>query len=181
MQLLHKTTQQASSASCAEQLLNALPAVMRFVRTHMRSNRNAGLSIPQFRTLVLLQSSPTINLSGVADFLGASLPTASRIISCLVSKGFVVRRESPCDRRQVELIVTSRGVAIMKQSRAATQERLAIEIETLSSSQRVAVLEAMSALHKLFVPRDCPPRIVASKKNGCAARRGRAARLSDRS
>jgi DNA-binding MarR family transcriptional regulator len=153
MQLLRETTHDsASAANCAEQLLLTLPPVMRFVRSHMRSHRNKGLSIPQFRTLVLLQSAPTTNLSGVADFLGSSLPTASRIVSCLVSKKFVHRRECPCDRRQVELLVTSRGAAMMQKSRTVTQQMLANELQTLPAEQRGTVLSAMKALHELFTP-----------------------------
>src|SRR4051812_46948573 len=106
MQLLSEATILAPAKTkddCALQLLDALPPVMRFVRKHMRSNRARGLSIPQFRVMALLASIPSANLSAVADFLGASLPTTSRIVSGLVKNGLIERRESQNDRRQVEL------------------------------------------------------------------------------
>src|SRR5947207_9419515 len=126
MQLLSDATNVAvSPETCAEQLLDALPPVMRVVRKHMRSHRSKGLSLPQFRTVGLLRAAPAVNLSAVADILGASLPTASRIVSGLVSRGFVNRKECPNDRRQVELALTNRGAAMIQSARSAARARLA--------------------------------------------------------
>src|SRR3954467_6157218 len=100
MQLLSKATNRLDPESpqrCASEILDALPPVMRFVRKHMRSHRTKGLSLPQFRTLALLRSVPSANLSAVAEFLGASLPTASRIVSGLVSKRLLQRHEHSDD------------------------------------------------------------------------------------
>jgi DNA-binding MarR family transcriptional regulator len=151
MQPLHHAIQSASSEDCAQELLLALPPVMRFVRKHMRSHRG-GLSVAQFRTLVLLESSPTKNLSAVAEFLGVSLPTASRIVTCMVGKGFIDRRECPSDRRQLELILTSQGAAVMEKSRRGTQQHLAKELKSLGESDRCAMLKSMQLLHEVFAP-----------------------------
>jgi DNA-binding MarR family transcriptional regulator len=125
--------------------------MMRFVRKHMRSHRG-GLSVAQFRTLILLESSPTKNLSAVAEFLGVSLPTASRIVTCMVRKGFIDRRECPEDRRHLELVLTTQGAAVMEKSRRATQQHLAQELNSLSDSQRCSILSAMFSLHAVFTP-----------------------------
>jgi DNA-binding MarR family transcriptional regulator len=151
MQPLPDAIQSASSEDCAQELLLALPQVMRFVRKHMRTHRG-GLSVAQFRTLILLESSPTKNLSAVAEFLGVSLPTASRIVTCMVRKGFVDRRECPEDRRHLELVLTTQGAAVMERSRRATQQQLAGEMKSLSESDRCAMLKAMQLLHSLFMP-----------------------------
>src|SRR4051812_50176626 len=110
MQLLsYAIIAHATPDDCAEALLDVLPPVTRVVRRHMRSNKSRGLSLPRFRTLALLRAAPSANLSAVADFLGASLPTASRIVSGLVAKGFVVRREHADDRRPGGLGATPPG------------------------------------------------------------------------
>src|ERR1700733_3953284 len=150
MQPLRDAIQPASSEDCAQELLLALPQVMRFVRKHIRSHRG-GLSVPQFRTLILLESSPTKNLSAVAEFLGVSLPTASRIVTCMVRKGFVDRRECPDDRRHLELVLTTQGAAVMEKSRRATQQHLAQEMKSLSEADRCSMLKAMQLLHALFM------------------------------
>jgi DNA-binding MarR family transcriptional regulator len=151
MQLLSKTTNSSASA-CAERLLDALPPIMRVVRRHMRSHRDKGLSLPQFRALVLLRSAPEANLSAVADFLGASLPTASRIVTGLVAKGYVFRRECPGDRRQVKLALTPRGAAALKSAHDAARTQLARTMESLSQSDRRTVLRATELLYLLFSP-----------------------------
>src|SRR2546423_12526881 len=99
MQLLPKLMiAPATSERCAEALLDALPPVMRVVRRQMRSHRSRGLSLAQFRTLALLRAARSANLSAVADFFGGSLPTASRVVSGFVGKGFVARRAGAEDR-----------------------------------------------------------------------------------
>lgn len=155
MQLLSEETKIKaldSALACAEQMLDALPPVTRFVRRHMRGNRSKGLSVPQFRTLVLLRSAPAVNLSVVAEFLDVSLPTTSRIVSGLVDHGLVQRRERPCDRRQIELEITPDGSAALESARQATQSKLATELVTLSESDRQAIAQAMQALQSLFAP-----------------------------
>jgi DNA-binding MarR family transcriptional regulator len=152
MQPLHATTHSPPPQLCAQRLLDVLPAVMRFVRKHMRSQRSRGLSVPQFRALFFLQNTPDANLSCVAEFLGASLPTASRIVTCLVAKGFVTRRASATDRRQVRLVLTGSGKTVMEKARRVTQERLATELQSLDAEDRSALLRAMDGLSSVFAP-----------------------------
>src|SRR4051795_4173080 len=109
MQLLLDASKTLSSAEgCAANLLDALPSVMWFVRQNMRSRRSQGLSVPQFRVLVLLHRFPETSLSVVSEHLGSTLPTASRIVGGLVGKGLVARRSCSEDRRQVALQLTEK-------------------------------------------------------------------------
>ena len=136
----------------ARELLEALPPLMRFVRKHMRSHRTEGLSVPQFRTLMALGLTPPMKLSAVADFLGASPPTTSRIVSKLVRKGLVTRSECARDRRQIDLRLTGRGQRVREIARAATQAVLAQELATLNPREQRAVVVAMKSLGGLFAP-----------------------------
>jgi DNA-binding MarR family transcriptional regulator len=113
----------------------------------MRRHRK-GLSVPQFRALVQIQANPEISLSCVAEHLGASLPTTSRLIANLVTKGFLTRTESPSDRRQVELALTPRGMAIIDAARAASIEQMEREFEPLPPADRATVCEAMGILSR---------------------------------
>jgi DNA-binding MarR family transcriptional regulator len=131
-------------------MLEAMPQVMWFIRRHMRQHRTRGMSIPQFRTLVLLDAHPTASLSMVADHLGSSLPTASRIVSGLVTKGLVVRQTCASDRRQCELQLTGTGRAVLSAGRRATEDRLAAELARLGDSERETVAAAMDLLARAF-------------------------------
>ena len=134
------------------EMLDALPPVMRVVRKHMRSHRVAGMSVPQFRVMAYLRAEPAAKLRAVAEFLGASMPTTSRIVSGLVSKGLVHRCERSKDRRCVDLALTPRGISVIDQARRATRMQLAKELEALGNDQRRAILMGMQSLRSLFAP-----------------------------
>src|SRR5215213_8530227 len=116
MQLLHDATTRSRATSpdaCARAMLDGMPQVMWFLRRQMRRHRTHRLSVPQFRTLVLLDRYPAASLSAVADHLGSALPTASRIVAGLVSKGLVVRRACASDQRQVALGLSAKGRSVL--------------------------------------------------------------------
>src|SRR4051794_1070087 len=98
---------------CARAMLDGLPQVMWFIRQHMRRHRTRGLSVPQFRALVLMDRFPEASLSAIAEHLGSTLPSASRLVTGLVDKGLVVRESSSTDRRRVSLFLTPRGRAVL--------------------------------------------------------------------
>lgn len=151
VQLLPLTTNSPVSAeACASEILDALPPVMRVVRKHMRSHRAHGLSVPQFRVMAYLRTQPAAKLSMAAEFLGASMPTTSRIVSGLVRKGFVQRRQRSKDRRCVDLALTARGTSVIDKARRATRRQLAEELSGLDQAQLREILSGMQSLRALF-------------------------------
>lgn len=153
MQLLPPATESGGpSQAVAQELLEALPPVMRFLRRHMKCRKNRIVSVPQFRALALLGSAPSANLSAVADHLMTSLPTASRVVSGLVTRGLVARQECSTDRRQVELVLTAKGLQTLRQSQAVAKERLVEELASLDAAQLRTVSKAMGLLHSVFSP-----------------------------
>jgi DNA-binding MarR family transcriptional regulator len=140
----------ASASRCAAAMLDGLPPVMWFIRCHMRKHRTRGLSVPQFRALALLDRYPTASLSLVAEHLGSSQPSASRLISGLVSRGLVTRREAAEDRRQIALLLTPRGESVLRAAQQATQESVAAEIEKLTGPERATIESAMKMLRAVF-------------------------------
>src|SRR5439155_14758592 len=147
-----------SADACARAMLDGLPPVMWFIRCHMRKHRTAGLSVPQFRALCLIDRYPTVGLSLVAEHLGCSQPAASRLIQGLVGRGLVERREGRDDRRQIALALTPRGRSSLSAARDATQKRLADEIDRLAEKERKTVVAAMNALREVF-----------ESKSGCSS------------
>ncbi len=134
-----------------------LPPVMWFIRRHMRKHRSGGLSVPQFRALTLIDRAPKATLSLVAEYMGTSQPSASRLITGLVSKGFVTRKECSKDRRQVSLALTPRGRNAFESAQHATQQRIAEKIHSLSDADRSSIGAAMQMLQDVFVKNDCEP------------------------
>lgn len=125
------------------------PGVTWFIRRQMRGHRR-NLSVPQFRTLLRVNHHPGTSLSDVAEHLGVSLPTSSRIVDGLVKKGYLTRCGSVCDRRQIALGLSPSGRAVLNAARAATQTQLETKLGRLNDSQRGALLKAMQILRQVF-------------------------------
>ena len=132
----------------ANALLTHLPVVMWFVRRHMRSGRAKGLSVPQFRVLVRAERQGT--MSDVASCLGTTLPTASRIVSGLVAKGYLQRAESAEDRRCRHLSLTPSGQRVLREAFGVTRQAMASELKHLSAAQCRGIADAMSLLGGIF-------------------------------
>ncbi len=141
---------------CARALLDGLPPVMWFIRAHMRRHRTYGISVPQFRTLVLIDRYPTASLSAVSEHLGCALPSASRMVQGLVTRKLVVRRGCREDRRQVSLDLTARGRSILETAREGTLTLLAGQVSSLSETQQNAIATAMDLLRAAFGERELP-------------------------
>ena len=90
-----------SPEECARQVLEAVPLVMLAIRTEMRRHRGSDLSVPQFRVLVYLNRHAGASLSDIAEHMGLTLPSMSKMIDGLVLRGLVLRRTNPADRRRV--------------------------------------------------------------------------------
>ena len=111
--------------------------------------------MPQFRTLVRVNREPRTSLSSVAEHLGSSLSTVSRIVTGLVDKGLVARRGgNDGDRRKMSLNLTPRGRAVLERARRGTQQRMEEAMQMLSDRQRKDVLTAMGILRDVFGPLD---------------------------
>jgi len=143
-----------AAESCARELLETVPAVMRFIRDGVRQRRVAGLALPQFRTLVFLNRVRDSSLSAVAEHLGMSVPAMSRLINGLVVSGLVGRRAVPSNRRQVALTLTARGRATLETVRDEVRLRLADSLAILPASEQKAIQRAMLALRNVFGPRN---------------------------
>src|SRR5271155_3457661 len=149
MQRLSKASMQSCSV-CARAVMESVPPVVWFMRRQMRGHRG-GLSMPQFRTLLRVNREPRTSLSAVAEHLGSSLSTVSRIVTGLVDKGLVVRRGSASeDRRRMSLTLTTRGQAVLDRARRGTQQQMEQALGLLSDRQREDVLTAMGILRDAF-------------------------------
>ncbi len=141
-----------SPRTCAGRVLETVPLIMQFIRTEMRSRRTPGVSVPQFRALRFLDRHPGGSPSAVAEWMGLSLPAASRLIDGLVDRGLVTRQGLAADRRRIALHLTEAGRELLRVAREGTQARLADALAALPPDRRSVVVEAMEALRPAFSP-----------------------------
>jgi len=141
-----------SPDACAQEILEVVPAVMRVIRAEMRRHRMADLSVPQFRTLAFIDHNADASLSNVAENIGLTLPSMSKIVDGLVVRKFVTRQTSTTDRRRMTLALTARGLTALQASRDATRACLAEDLAGLTERQRDTIAHAMEILRPVFTP-----------------------------
>jgi DNA-binding MarR family transcriptional regulator len=124
--------------------------MMRDIRTEMRSRRTTELNVPQFRTLLFVSRNTGSSLSQVADHIGLTLPSTSKLVDDLIKGDLMTRQEHTADRRRVSLAVTARGLTLLEASRKGTLAYLADKLEGISGAERETILKAMKALRNVF-------------------------------
>lgn len=142
----------ASADDCARNVLEVVPLVVRTLRATMRRHRGPNLSVPQFRSLGYLSRETGASLSAVAEHVGLTLPSMSKMIDGLVARHLVDRGISTRDRRQVTLTLSPRGRATLRTARARAQAHLADMLSALSETERATVIRAMRVLRPVFEP-----------------------------
>lgn len=140
--------------TCANSLMDTTPLVLQSIRVEMRRGRDSEISIPQFRTMRFIQRNPESSLSDVAEHLGLTLPSASKLVDGLVKQKLVARKESAADRRRLTLMLTQNGTSIVDSARTSARIHLAEKLKYLSEAELETISEAMQILHPIFANQD---------------------------
>lgn len=136
--------------TCARQIMELVPPLMRLIRTEMRRQAGGQLSVPQLRVLAYLGRNPGACLADVAAHLGVTNPTASAMVDRLVRRGLVERAQHPDERRRVVLRLTADGVALLERARGLTRDQLAQALATLSQRELRCLDEGLAVLRRAF-------------------------------
>ncbi len=129
-----------SAEECARQVLEIVPLVMAAIRTEIRSHRGSELSVPQFRVLIFLNRHEGASLSDIAEYLGLTLPSMSKMIDGLLARNMVTRQMHSEDRRRVTLALTALGRQTMQSAYQATESRLAERLVVLPAAERRIII-----------------------------------------
>lgn len=106
------------------------------------------LSVPQVRVLVLLSSTPEMNLSGLAERVGVNPSNASRTCDRLVGAGLVTRRDNPEDRRHVTLALSAEGDRVVRDLMGRREQLLSQVVSEMTPSQRTQLMSALEAFNE---------------------------------
>ncbi|WP_239015462.1 MarR family transcriptional regulator [Streptomyces sp. CdTB01] len=105
----------------------------------------APVSASQLRVLFILEHNEGINLRTLADALGSTPPSTSRLCDRLQAVGFVERRAAPASRRELELYLSRRGRAFLTGLRGRRESALQSVLEQMPTAQRSALLKGLEA------------------------------------
>ncbi|MCQ4043750.1 MarR family winged helix-turn-helix transcriptional regulator [Streptantibioticus rubrisoli] len=104
------------------------------------------LTLPQLRTLVVLESQSPVKLAALASVLGVNPSTAMRMIDKLEAIGHVDRQVNPDNRREVILRLTADGRRLVHEVLARRHDDIATIVERLPAHQRTGLVQALRAL-----------------------------------
>ena len=134
----------------AIELMEAMPAMMQFVRAEMRNQPDPSLSVTQLRALAFLDRNPAVSLSDVAESIGITRASASTMIDRLVQRKFVDRQEDPNERRHVRLNLTQIGSERLEEMRNMIRQTIAHRLNELNAAELEQVSEALALLRRVF-------------------------------
>lgn len=136
--------------ACARELLDVMPLVMQDLRRTMRSHRSPDLRVPELRSLAFLRQAPGSNLTDLAEYIGVSLPSMSKLVDALAFRNFIDRQSDPGDRRKVRLFLTEDGAAVLASAREAVKAAFAAKLAQLRPEDVATLTSGLGLLRGLF-------------------------------
>jgi DNA-binding MarR family transcriptional regulator len=132
-----------------DEVVGALLALSRaFLAEAARSlsGLDEDVTLPQFRTLVVLVTRGPQRVVDLAQELTVTSPTAVRMCNRLVRKGLVSRQERPEDRRVAWITLTAAGRDLVGEVMRRRRRALAAVVADLTLTRPLAFASVLNAL-----------------------------------
>ena len=104
------------------------------------------VTLPQYRTLVVLAYDGSARLADLAAHLSVSPSTATRMCDRLVRKGLVTRTRDDVDRREVKLDLTEAGRNLVHQVMERRREDVQTFLSDIPAGSRRALVTSLQIL-----------------------------------
>jgi DNA-binding MarR family transcriptional regulator len=142
-----------SAEDCAALMLDVIPAVMRTIRARMRGDASVELTVVQFRALVRAdrRGGGGASVSEIAEHVGLTLPSASKLVQGLARRGYFRRSAHPSDRRVSIVTLTPKGHRALESARRAARQHLAGMLRAVPPRQRAQFAAGLTAIRPIFV------------------------------
>jgi DNA-binding MarR family transcriptional regulator len=103
------------------------------------------ITIPQFRSLVILSSRGSMNLATLAGLLGVQPSTTGRMVDRLVTAGLIDRQPHPSSRRELLVEVSPRGHELVGMVTARRRKEIARVVQNMPEHERQGLVRALTA------------------------------------
>lgn len=103
------------------------------------------ITIPQFRTLVILSTRGPAKVATLAGILSVQPSTATRMVDRLVSAGLIDRNPNPNSRRELIVELTERGREIVEAVTVRRREEIAAVVARIPVADRHGLVRALTA------------------------------------
>lgn len=108
--------------------------------------RDIDMTIPQIKTLALLENTNGSRMGVIAQYLGTTLSASTSIIDRLVEKGLVERVAEPGDRRVVVCKLTRSGRRTMRGFWQVGSSKVEPVARNLNDDQIATIVEAFELI-----------------------------------
>ncbi len=102
------------------------------------------VTLTQYRTLVVLASRGPQNLVGLAEAVGVTPATATRMCDRLVNKRLIVRQSQQDDRRRVRLALTKKGLTLVSAVTDRRRREIEAILSTIAPKEQTVLVQALS-------------------------------------
>src|SRR5579875_872454 len=123
---------------------------------HVAENLDVRISPTQLRALTAVGRYGELNLSQLAEALGALPSSASRLCDRLEAAGLLTRDTGRASRRAVSLRLTGDGKALLDQARRNRQEQIAHVLAAMTPAGRQELAEGLAAFQRAAEPDGLP-------------------------
>jgi DNA-binding MarR family transcriptional regulator len=107
-----------------------------------------GVTLPQFRALVVLEHNEDLRVGELAHELRIQSSTATRLCDRLVSKGLAQRQVYPRNRREVTIRLSETGRALVEEVTRRRREEIATIMSKVPATEWSAIIAALSAFRE---------------------------------
>ena len=138
-----------TSSEAPDSVVDAVLLASRvLVAVAARSLADAGeeVTLTQYRTLVVLASCGPQSLAGLAQVVGVTPATASRMCDRLVRKDLIRRRTERDDRRQLRVALTAKGRSLVDAVTGRRRQEIARIINEIPVEQQAVLVQALGRL-----------------------------------
>ncbi len=104
------------------------------------------VTLTQYRTLVVLASRGPQNLAGLAEAVGVTPATATRMCDRLVRKGLIRRRTERDDRRQLRVALTAKGRSLVDAVTGRRRQEIGRIMSEIPAEQQAILVQALGRL-----------------------------------
>jgi DNA-binding MarR family transcriptional regulator len=104
------------------------------------------VTLTQYRTLIVLASRGPQNLAGLAEAVGVTPATATRMCDRLVRKDLIRRRTERDDRRQLRVALTIKGRSLVDAVTVRRRQEIGRIMSEIPAEQQAVLVQALGRL-----------------------------------
>lgn len=128
---------------------NSLRVSVARIYRALRVNSDWSITPSQGSALARIEQCEPVRLGVLAHLEGVSAASMSRIVESLEAQGIVARIADPLDGRASMVKISTKGMKLIREYRAASTRAIETALATLSDDERSSLRETLPILEKL--------------------------------